>query len=397
MNGALAGLRVLDLTQGPAALCGRLLGDLGADVVKIEPPAGDEARRWPPFAGDRLDPEGSLAFLAYNSNKRGITLDLDGLTGRAHLRRLAATADVLVESCPPQRGAALGLRFEALQEVNPRLVCAAITGFGLDGPYAGFLAPELVAFALGGLLYQSGAASEPPTVAPGHQSWGLAAINAAVTILAAVRARATTGSGQQVEANAMECMVYEGSSVSRYSQDGHIIGREGSRHGSAAPGDIYPTRDGFVHLYVSPRPGQWSAFRDWIDHPILRDEVWADAIFRRTNIDAIDPVVGEWTVPQEKEAVMAEGQRRHIPVEPVYTPCEFLENDQTRARGYLLQADHARVGRHGLPGAPYRLSAAPWALRRPAPLLGQHNAEVYGEELGLSTAQMTLLRAHRVI
>ncbi len=397
MSGALRGVRVLDLAAGPAALTGKLLADLGADVVKIEPPRGDKARRWPPFAVDRLDPEGSLAFLAYNSNKRGITLDLASPTGRTLLHRLAATAAVLVESCPPQRGAALGLRYEALQETNPRLVCASITGFGLDGPYAELQGPELITFALGGLLYQSGAATEPPTVAPGHQSWGLAAINAAVAVLAALRARATTDEGQQVEANAMECLVYEGSSVSRYSQDGHIIGREGSRHGSAAPGDICPTRDGFVHLYVSPRPGQWQAFREWIDHPILHDDVWADAIFRRTNIDAIDPIVAEWTGPQEKEAVMAEGQRRHIPVEPVYTPCEFLENDQTRARGYLVQADHAGVGQHLYPGAPFRLSASPWALRRPAPLLGQHNAEVYGLELGLSAAQMALLRAGGVI
>ncbi|MBI2912002.1 MAG: CoA transferase [Chloroflexi bacterium] len=397
MTGPLAGIRVLDLARGPAALCARLLGDLGADVIKVEPPEGDEARRWPPFAGDRPHPEGSLVFLCYNSNKRGITLDLAATSGRALLERLAATADVLVESFRPAEGAALGLRYAALQGVSPRLVCCAVTGLGLEGPWAEFQAPELVTFALGGLLYQSGAPTEPPTVAPGHQSWGLAAINAAVAVLAALRARAKTGEGQQAEANAVECMVYEGSSVSRYSQDSHIIGREGSRHGSAAPGDIYPTRDGFVHLYVSPRPGQWPAFRDWIDHPILHDEVWADAIFRRTNIDAIDPIVAEWTAPQEKEGVMAEGQRRHIPVEPVYTPCEFLENDQTRSRGYVVRSDHPHLGPHDCPGAPYWLSATPWALRRPAPRLGEHNAEVYGQELGLSADHLALLRAHGIV
>lgn len=392
---ALRGLRVLDLTEDAGQHCTKLLADLGADVIKVEIPGGVRARRIGPFKDDRPHPEGSLYFAYYNANKRSITLDYSKTEGARILKRLVERTDVLVEGFAPGYLEEVGLGYMALREINPRLIMASITGFGQGGPHRHFLAPDIVPFAMSGLMYISGKPEGPPVTAPGSQPYDLASAQAAFGILMALYHRLFSGKGQHVEVSAQEAVACEEHTISRFSLDGHIVAREGSQHGTAAPARIYRSQDGYVHLFAGPH---WKSFREWMGSPeVLADPLWEDPDFRRANIDLVNPLIEEFTLSRGREELVREAQARHLPCTPVNTPADFIQSAQTQARGYLLEVEHPLLGRYLYPGAPYRLSETPWALRRPAPLLGEANEEIYCGELGYSREEMVALAAWRVI
>jgi crotonobetainyl-CoA:carnitine CoA-transferase CaiB-like acyl-CoA transferase len=374
--GCLAGYRVLELCAPWGQYCGKLLADLGADVVKIEPPGGDAARALGPFKDDRPGPDSSLFFAYYNTNKRSLVLDLGQPEGRVSLARLAATADALLETAEPAQAAAWGIDFATLHARNPRLVVTSLSGFGHDGPAARSRATGLVVFALSGLMQAIGEPEGPPVAAPGQIAFDLAAVDAAAGTLLALWARHRTGRGQHVDVAALEVLAAQ-PIPSLPGQADH--GRHGQHNPRTAPSGKYACRDGLVELCII-MPAQWDALKELLGRPPeLERPDWNSREGRAARLAELTAAIGaalrDWSVAD----VVAEGQRLRVPALPVSTVADFVAAPHAAARGFFVPADSPSLGAHLMPGAPYRLSEAGWALRRPAPRLGEHTAEVLGE------------------
>ncbi len=384
---------MLDLGQERAAYCGKLLAELGADVVKIEPPGGDPGRRQPPFRGDEPGLERSLWFAYYNASKRGITLDLTTRDGQELLRSLAQSADVLLEAFAPGHLDALGLGAEALRTLNPKLVFTSLTPFGQTGPHRDYAANDLTAFASGGVMFLSGRPDRPPVLAPGQQAYDLGAVHAANCTLMALWARERTGRGQEVDVAMQEALAIEEHAISRYAHEDYVIHRDGSQHESSAPGGLYPCRDGYVHLFITnSTPGVWDRFLDWLGRPeVLCEPRWADAMYRRAHVQELGPHVVEFTRQHGKRELMRQAQARHIPCIAANTPAELMDDPHVAERGFFAELGLPGGARGMAPRAAYRLSETPAGPRWPAPALGQHNVEVYCGELGLSRAELLSL------
>jgi crotonobetainyl-CoA:carnitine CoA-transferase CaiB-like acyl-CoA transferase len=392
---ALGGVRVLDLTEDRGLYAGKLLADLGADVIKVEKPEGSKARQIGPFKGDVPSLESSLYFANFNTNKRGITLNLDSSAGKDIFKQLATRADVVIEDFEP--GVMEGLDYPSLRELNRRLIVASVTGFGRDGPYSRYKAPDIVSFAMGGIMYISGDPEEAPVVAPCEQAYHSASIIAVFGILAALYQRLSTGEGQLVEVSTHEVMAAINEElIMRYSLTFEIEGRYGSQH-TTAPARIYPCKDGYVHIVVL-RPGHWRSFLELLGNPeALMDEAWYDGRFRRLNVDIIDPIITEFTMKHTKTEITNLCQASHIPCTPVNTPADLSHDAHVKERAFITGIEHPVIGRHLYLGPPYKLSETPCQIRRPAPLLGQHNREVYCEELGYPDEELAKFKAEGII
>ena len=380
--GVLDGIRVLDLTGYLTQMGARVLGDLGADVVKIEPPGGDPARRLGPFAGGIPDPERSLRFIHANRSKRSAVVDLGSTDGREQLRMLARRADVVVEDFAPGYLDGLGLGYKALRDANPGLVFASVTPFGQTGPYAGWRGGELVAEAAGGMMFANGDDSAPPVMAPFEMTCQMAAVHAAYGVLLALRARrAAGGSGQRVDVSRQEIVLWlQNSYISRYAHQGDISRREGA-HTAFGAVNTYPTADG-GHVNVSVYGSEHFArlANNVMEHPVLSEPVWLDRTVRRENREVIDELISEYAMTVERDDFVERGQGGGIPIVPLLKLEEFVEHPQVAARGYLVEADHRVIGPHRIAGPPVRFGApSKWRNRRPAPLVGEHTAEVVEE------------------
>ena len=388
---ALGHLRVLDLTGPDGQYCGKLLADLGADVIKVEPPDGDTARRMAPFARDSANPEASLYFINYNTNKRSLVLDLTSGSGRRTFRSLVAGADVLLESFTPGYLENLRLGFKRLSRINRALVMTSITPFGQSGPRSGMLGSDLVAQAMGGLMYLQGEADRPPCAAPCDQASQLACLHAAYGTLAALHQRGETGRGQHVDVSMQEVIAHVLFPIPQYANSGLILTRSGSSF-ALAPNDYYRCKDGLVSLSVI-FPHNWRVFVEWTGKGTLADPVWEDVNFRRSNVDIVEQYVSEFASGFTVEEFVREAQERHLAASPVSNLEDMVRSPQLKARGYFVNSVHPQVGEHRYPGAPYRFSTTPWTIRRPAPLLGQHQDEILSE---LRTANSDSVAATRV-
>jgi len=295
-----------------------------------------------------------------------------------------ARTDVVIEDHDPGVMRSKNLDYSVLKELNRGLVMASISGFGQDGPYSWYKAPDIVSFAMGGLMYSSGDPEAAPVVAPGEQAFHGASILAVSGILAALLLRLSTGEGQLVDISAHEVMASQNhEQIMRYSTKSDIGGRTGSQH-SAAPARIFPCKDGYVHICVL-RPNQWRSFLELVGKPeILADEVWDDAFLRRRNNDLIDPFATEYTMSRTRAEITEVCQAKGIPCTPVNTPEDFFNDPHIKARAFFTEVEHPAIGRHFYPGSAFRLSQTPCRIDRPAPLLGQHNQEIYCGELGRS-------------
>jgi crotonobetainyl-CoA:carnitine CoA-transferase CaiB-like acyl-CoA transferase len=399
---ALSGLRVLECGHlVSAAYATKLMADMGAEVVKIEEPGtGDRARRRGPFAGGAPHPEKSGLFLYLNTNKRGVTLDLRHPRGRALFDRLATTADVVVCNHPPDELAALGLTYERLRDLNPRLVVTSITPFGLDGPWSRYRATDLVLWNAGGVAFLNGGGpgsnDMPPLRAFGQQAGFQAGLNAAIATLAAVFARGRTGGGQRVEVSAQECVaaILE-LTFEFYPYMGLVASRLGAR--PLQPLAFMECRDGWIFVCCIEEH-QWQRFVELMGTPEWATmELFQDRLARAANWDALALLLQEWVKDQSVDTLYQEAQRRRIPFAPVSTMGDLLASPHLRARGFFAEIAHPVAGTHRAPGAPCKLSATPWAIRRPAPCLGQHNAEILGGELGLDPAELAALATEHTI
>ena len=402
MPGILSELRVLELTHQPSgAYCAKLLADQGADTIKVEPPGwGDQARHEPPFIDEVPHPDRGTSYLAFNTNKRGITLDVEQAEGRELFERLATTADIILESCPPGRLAEWGLGYEQLSRSNPGLILVSITYFGQDGPYASYQGDDLVAQAMGGYLYAvTGSASQPPMGTALQQMEITAARNGAVAVMAALMRREQSGKGTHIDVSTMEAAVSTPSGlIHPYTYTGRNPHRGGSDD-NVMDGMHLPTLDGEVTLTTAGTGGRpMQAWAEFLEEPGLLDSKFASRAGRMEHWEELDglvaPKLAQWT----NLDLMRETMARGLVIGLVQTPQQVVKSAHLEERGFFVEMDHARAGLLKYPGSGFFIDGEnAMASARPAPRLGEHNVEILCGELGLTVRDLGLLRAARVI
>jgi crotonobetainyl-CoA:carnitine CoA-transferase CaiB-like acyl-CoA transferase len=396
MPGLLEGIRVLELgghVSGP--FCAKLLADYGADVVKVEPPQGDEQRRLGPFIDDIPHPEKCVSFLYLNTNKRSITLDIEGKVGERILAKLIGQADVVVENFPPDKSVALGLDYPSLKESNPSLVATSITPFGRSGPYRDFEATDIVAFAMSGLMYHSGDSDREPLRNALEQSHYVGGANAATATLVALFQRLTTGVGQQVEVSLMECLAtHLVQAVPYYNFSGAIKGRRPVR-GSGFE-ELMPARDGYVIPSVQGSQ-PWSVVADLIGAPGLSDSRFATGSGRIEHGEELKALLEEGLSEWDRKPLFQASGERRLVFGMAQDAGDLFDCPHLRAREFFVEVEHPVAGKAEYPGMGPNLSNMPFQIRRPAPTLGQHNGEILGGELGFSDQELVQLRASGVI
>ena len=422
---ALDDVRVLDLAGEPGMYCGKLLAELGADVLKIEPPGGDPTRRIGPFFHDEVDPNKSLYFFGLNSSKRAITLDIASADGQALLKRLAATADVVVETFPPGYLESIGLGYDTLSQSKPDIILCSISGFGQWGPHCHYSASDIVAVAMSGVMHLAGFPGEAPDRPYGNQAYYCASIQACTGILMALLNRDATGQGQQVEVSMQEALLMNQETAMQYWDiRKELRGRVGNERRLPAVG-VYECQDGYVAFMVGI-PGfgaPWPALMRWMvdegKSEDLLEERWQN-LFGQLDMrliaqiyfghDAevvstwvprlthIDEVLVRFIKNYTKAQLYEEGQRRGLLVAPVNTPQDLFENPQLNYRRWFTPVEHPELTTTiTYAGPPYRLSETPWCIRRRPPRIGEHNQEVYCGELGLTQEQLATLTDAGVI
>jgi len=396
---ALAGLRVLDLADDKAHFCSKLLADMGADVIKVEKPGGDSSRWQRPFWGGTPHPERSLSFWYNNTGKQGITLNLESETGQEIFRELSQKSDVIVETCAPGYLNRLGLSYEALSRANPGLIMASVTGFGQAGPYIDYKSCDVVASAVGGQMYVCGAPDAPPLQPYGQQPYYTASLLAAIGILLALRQRKHSGQGQRVDISLQEAVAATLEHVMvRYFYEGVVSKRQGGRHWNSSF-CLLPAKDGYIAL--SPLM-EWDTLVEWLDSEgmaaDLKAERWREERYRTEHLDSILEILQRWTRTHTTAELVEQAQLMRLPWAPVASPREVAGSPQLKARNFFVSVPHPEAGTGFIyPGAPCRFSRSPCNIRRRAPLIGEHNAEVYHQELGFSREKLGELSSQNII
>jgi crotonobetainyl-CoA:carnitine CoA-transferase CaiB-like acyl-CoA transferase len=380
--GALDGVRVLDLS-GPLACYGsKVLADLGADVIKVEPPGGDPMRRRPPFKDDKANLEGSLWFGYYNENKRGITLDLTRAEAGPLLVELATAADVAVVSPDPAWPNRWDARWQEWS--NGELVLCSLTPYGLTGPYRNVRATHFTSQAMGGVMVSPGSGQAPLPI-PDQQEYDLAATHAAVAVLVALRCRPVVH-GQLIDISVHEVVGAGGHSLQRFGLSGS---RELQGTGMAVPpAGTWACADGEIEFQVWD-PRHWTGFVQLLDNPPeFADPALADLRHRGQHVEMVRRVTGTLLADRKKEELVERAQALGVPCAAVNQPAEFVFDPQTEARGFFPWVTHPYLGQYRAPGVFFRSDQPLAARRRPAPLLGEHNQQVYVDQLGHDIAEV---------
>ena len=396
---ALGGLRILDLTNYRGQFCGRLLADMGADVIKVEPPGGDEARSIAPFVDDLPHRDRSLFFWFYNLNKRSLTLDLKNPRGAALLLQLARGADLVIESDAPGTIDARGLGWTALHAVNPALILLSIAPFGQDGPYRDFDADDTVLAALGGMLYVNGWPGHAPVRPWGLQAYHSSAYYAAIAAMCALFARDRDGAGQWIDLSMQEATAAAVEHVAgSYFGDGRVEPRRGTLHWSRYF-RVGKCRDGYI-MHCSL--GDWTSLIEWVASDGKAQDLtgpqWEDAQYRAAHAEHLFDVLDAWVAGYDREELLERAQTLRLPYATVRNPEALFDDEQLRARGYFVEVDHPELGRKfRYPGAPYVFNASPWVVRRRPPLMGEHTGEILRDELGLGADELAALAAEGII
>jgi len=398
----LSGLKVLDLTHyiaGP--YCTKLLADFGADVIKIEKPGeGDGARRMGPFPGDIPHQEKSGLFLSLNTNKRAVTLNLKTRMGTELLKELAKSTDVLVENFSPRVMPGLGLDYQALQQMNPRLVMTSISNFGKSGPYRDFKASEIVILALSGQMNRLGDPNrEPLKNALNVYQYFAGEMASMATIAAAIRS-STREIGEHIDVSILETIVSDiDNRVFEYDYSGSIGRRTTARDHPVYPMGGFPTKDGFITIQGSGAGERWMPrLFKMIGRPELKDDPrFTTPKSRMENIDEFNALLYIWLSEHTKQEVFDAAANARYPMAAVYDTRELVNNPHYRERGFFTEIDHPVAGKFTYPGALVKMAEAGYAVRRPAPLLGQHNKEIYCDQLGYSLQDLNVLRMRGII
>ena len=398
----LSDIKVLEVAHSlSGAFCAKLMADQGANTVKVEPPGwGDPARHEPPFINGVPDPDGSTIFLAFNTNKKGITLDLEKTQGRELLLRLVADSDVLIESYPPGHLESLDLGYQVLKQTNPRLIVSSITYFGQTGPYRNYRGGDLVAQALGGFLNAvTGSADRPPMGTALEQMEITAARNGAIAIMSALLLRQQTGEGQHIDLSTMESAISTPSGlIQPYSFTGRSPKRGGS-DGNVMDGMHLATKDGEVTLTTAGTGGRpMEAWSEFLEEPRLLDTKFATRSTRleywEELYDLVAPKLASWN----NLDLMREAMARGLVIGLVQTPQQVVDSPHLAERGYFVELDHPEAGNLKYPSPGFLMDKEnSMEGSKSAPTLGEHNSEVFCGKLGLSPEELGLLRASQVI
>jgi crotonobetainyl-CoA:carnitine CoA-transferase CaiB-like acyl-CoA transferase len=394
----LDGYTCLDLTDHQGQFTGRILADLGMRVIKVEPPGGDPVRRLGPFKGDIAGPDLSLPFAFLNGGKEGVTLDIATDDGRRMLLGLVEHADVLLESFGPGHMEALGLGQATLQERNPALVVSSLSPFGQDGPRSAYRATDMVAVAMGGLMFISGDPGLTPVRPPETQAFYYGSVFAAYGVLLALYQRGEDGPGQRIDVSMQESIATQEHMIREAAFDGVEITRNGSQHKHTAPANIFSCSDGHVYLFIlSAR--DWDRLLDlWPDHPAELDapELKPPAN-RRRHIELINPLVEAFTRQHTKSELTTLLQTHGIPCLPVNSPTDFLAEGQVTARDFIGTVSSPVLGEYRTPRFPALFDGERPEPAGPPPLVGQDNERLYGEWLGIEGPELELLSARGVL
>ena len=407
----LKGFRMLDLTDEKGAMCGKVFADLGAEVIKVEPPGGCSTRRIPPFLEDEVGPDRGLYFIAYQAGKKSVTANLDNADGRALVVELAKKCDFMVESFQLGYLDSIGLGYEALAKLNPRLIYTSITPFGDKGPGKDYKWADIITWAAGGMMYLMGDEGKPPIEMALPQAGLHAGAEAAVASLIAHYPRQTDGLGQRVVVNMQACIVW----TLMNEQAMPILHGDHLRRGGVYVGSlgirrkmVFKCKDGYISSVIGAGPttknlmdwvieagfgADWMKKLDW--------NTWTPGLFMKpTEEDLVHTAdmedrIEAFFMTMTKQEIYAQTLKRRLLLAPVATEADIARDVQLKSRDYFVEVDHSdTLGRKlTMPGAFAKLSETPITISHRAPRLGEHNAEIYGGLLGCSAHQMTELRA----
>ena len=401
---ALADLTVLDLTHHIAGpYCTKLLGDYGAEVIKVEcPDGGDPARRYGPFPHDEPHPDKSALFLHLNTNKRSITLNLKTSAGHDLFTALVRQVDVLVENFSPRVMPSLGLAYETLERLNPRLVMTSISNFGQTGPYRDYKAQDILIYAMGGPMHQTGVAEREPIKIAGNLMQYQGGAMAATATMVGVYGAQLQQSGQHIDVSLFETHAgtvdRRSTLLTAYAYAGEVTRRQGTGPHGMLPRGIYPCQDGYICIHVSNE--WWPRLARMLERPdLLTDPKFATPAARADaeHQAEFDAFFYPWLLEHTKQEIMERAQAARVLATAVNTPEDVFNDRHFRARNFFVDVDHPDAGHVVQPGAPFGMSLTPWRIRRCAPRLGQHNEEIYGGMLGLSKEELVVLREQGVI
>jgi len=408
----LSGYRALDLTDEKGFVCGQILAALGVDVLKIEKPGGDPARDIPPFYHNIGDPEKSLYWFAFNTDKRSITLNLETIQGQDLFQKLVKKADFVLESFPPGYMDSHGLGYQALALVNPRIIMTSITPFGQKGPYAQYKGSELIASAMSGILEITGYPDRPPVIEAPPSIYFHAGAAAACGTVISHYYREITGEGQQVDVSLTEVVTNRYTRILMYWEfEKHLYKRDGpvSQFGVRPWRIIWPCRDGYVFWILNGGPLGAPANRalsqyieeDGIENPLKQVTNWDEfdlATMTDQTSDAFAEAIGKFFLRRTKKEIVEEGLKRGIRATVVSNPADVLSNPQLSARNYWRDLHYRELGitlTH--PGHFFSCSETENYVKRRAPLIGEDNNEIYGKELRLSSREIVALKEANVI
>jgi benzylsuccinate CoA-transferase BbsE subunit len=396
---ALKGIRVLDLSGEKGEYCTKLLADMGAEVILLEKPGGNENRSLEPYLDDIPHPERSLHFFYFNNNKKSITLNIEDTDGIEIFKNIVPKIDIILEAFPSGKMKNLGLGYDRLLNINKGLIMASLTGFGQTGPRKEYAWNDLIAQAMGGLLFISGNPEEPPACLPGSISYLQVSLNAVVGMMIALIVRDREGEGQHVDISAQEAMAMtiEGVPYDFYFNS-HIHTRQGGKAG--APRGIFRCKDGYIACNAH-RIG-WEALVDWLKtEGMAKDLVedrWKNPKIREQGVEHVNHILKAFFQNYTKEELYHEAQKRRIPFCPVNTPEEINRDEQLGARNFFIRVEHPELSKDLIhPGTPLRLSNTPCKISKRAPLVGENNSEIYGEWLGMTRRDLEALKGNGVI
>jgi len=411
--------RILDLTDDKAFICGRALSDFGAEVIKIEKPGGDPARRKGPFYHDDPDPEKNLTWFAFNANKKSVTLDIETQEGQELFKKMVKKADVVLESFAPGYLEDLGLGYKDLSKINPGIVLTSVTGFGQKGPYRSFKDPDIVVRALGGLVYTAGYEDRAPLTAGYEHTHMIGAMYAAVGTMIALSQRALTGEGQHVDASTQQaCVVVASAEIEGpYALFGRVLTRHGRARGSVTLKDgtifynplLWECQDGDVAFNLLLNPTSVKANlalmegikKDGIDIKFLASWQWDKQGWRDMSPDQAKEVVNilaQFFKKHTKAELLDMAIKNRFQLGPCNDAQDVLNHPQLNTRDYWKEIEHPELGTSlKYPGRAVKLSEGYCGIRRRAPLIGENNDEIYKQLLKIPANKLQALKDNRII
>ena len=385
-----------------AAFCTKFMADLGAEVIKVEPPgSGDLSRQYGPFPDDIPHNEKSGLFLYLNTNKFGVTIDPGKDTGRELLLKLLQNADIFVENQPPRLTRKLKLDFKSVKRINPKLIMTSITPYGQTGPYRDWIGYDINCSALGGITNAMGSPDREPLTPPLLQGYYQGGLMGAIATMIALFERASAGKGLHVDVSIAESWAtfHIGVAAQSFIADGRVRRRSGHRalH-RPYPDGVLPCKDGYVCV-DTPQNRQWRRLIEAMGNPQWANDPIFDDRIRTTDeyADKADAYLIEWLMKHTKEELFKIAQDNRIPVAPIRTVEEVVNDVQLNTRSFFVEVDHPDTGKLKYPSAGYQLSETPSVIERPAPRLGEHNEEIFCRRLGYSREELVALRRAEVI